>query len=53
MTNMLSDYDLVLDELGEWGLWQKVLYFSSCVTMTAASMPVFMYELLAFTPEHR
>ena len=47
------DYDLVLDSVGEFGLYQKLLFALLCIPSAASAMAVFMYEFIAFTPKHR
>lgn len=52
--NMNSfDYDTILEEVGEFGPWQKVLFAFMWIPSAASAMAVFMYEFIAYTPKHR
>ena len=49
----MPDYDEVLETVGEFGKWQKILFLWVCVPSAASAMAVFMYSFIAFTPDHR
>lgn len=48
------DYDDdVLSQVGEFGRWQKFLFLLMWIPSGASAMAVFIYEFIAFTPDHR
>jgi len=49
----LLDYDKILEDVGECGVWQKRLFLLLCFPSAMSSMAVFMYEFIAYTPPHR
>ena len=49
----MIDYDDVLEQVGEFGPYQKWLFFLTCLPSAASAMAVFLYEFIAYTPNHR
>jgi len=47
------DYDQVLEEIGECGLWQTSLFILLCVPAALSSISIFIFEFAASTPAHR
>jgi len=47
------DYDAILDQVGEFGRWQKFLFFLMCIPSATSAMAVFMYSFIAYEPLHR
>jgi len=52
-TTKVPEYDEILETVGEFGRWQKLLFLLMCIPSAASAMAVFMYSFIAFTPDHR
>jgi len=50
---MAIDYDEILSYIGELGTWQKKLFLLLSIPAATSAMAVFMYDFIAFVPDHR
>ena len=48
----ISDYDDFVGEIGEFGLWQKIICLLLWVPAMAGGIHVLMYSFTGLTPEH-
>ena len=49
---IISDYDDFVAEIGEFGLWQKMICLLLCVPAMVGGIHVLMYSFTGLTPEH-
>lgn len=49
---LYNDYDQVLQEIGECGPWQILLFLLLCVPATLSSVSIFIFTFAAYTPAH-
>ncbi|XP_053703965.1 solute carrier family 22 member 4-like [Synchiropus splendidus] len=50
---MMKDYDESIQFLGQWGRFQRVIFFLLCTTTIPNGFGTFTLVFLADTPEHR
>jgi len=50
---VFRDYDQVLEEIGECGVWQTSLFLLLCVPAALSSISIFIFQFAAYTPAHR
>lgn len=47
------DYESIIKEIGQFGRWQKIVYFNACIIALVEAFMTFGFSFVGYTPKFR